>query len=101
MSNMSNDDMINQLRRRKVPYDYELADSIDYAIYCIKAHDSLESTARKYRKLKAEYDNNLNADKLSMLMDLYKDFEDCQTVEECYGLLNRRIADLKAKSEEV
>ena len=52
---MTTDDMIEQLRRRKIPYDNELNDSIDYAISCIKARDQLESIARKYRKLQKEH----------------------------------------------
>lgn len=72
---ITTDDMIDQLRRRKVPYDRELNDSIDYAISCVKARDSLESTARKYRKLQAEYETRLKTDMLNMLEDLKKDIE--------------------------
>ena len=43
-----------------------------------------------------DYETRLKADMVAMLMDLYMDFEECQTIEECYGLLNRRIADLKS-----
>ena len=75
MKNLTTDDMINQLRRRKVPYDYELDDSIDYAISCIKERDSLESTARKYRKLKAEYEARLKADKIAMFEELLTELE--------------------------
>ena len=67
--------MIDQLSRRRVPYDRELNDSIDYAINCIKARDSLESTARKYRKLKAEYEACLKADKIAMFEELLTDIE--------------------------
>ena len=35
------------------------------------------------------------ADVVAMLMDLYLLFSDCQTVEECFTILNKQIADLK------
>ena len=44
---------------------------------------------------KADYEARLKADKVAMLMDLYLLFSDCQTVEECFAILNKQIVDLK------
>lgn len=49
---------------------------------------------------KDKYEQRLRADMVGMLMDLYLLFEDCQTVEECFGILNKRIADLKGEAQE-
>lgn len=62
---MTTDDMVSQLRRRKIPYDNELNACIDYAIACIKKCDSLEEV-RKYRKLQAEYEACLKAGWISV-----------------------------------
>ena len=44
---------------------------------------------------KTDYKNRLKADKVAMLMDLYLLFSDCQTVEECFAILNKQIVDLE------
>lgn len=115
---MSNDDMIDQLRRRKVPYDYELDDSIDYAISCIKARDSLESTARKYRKLQKEYKEQIKSDIEKILRELqsefkeelrdtkhlhYNDLEQAESyntgIEVCTDLIQNKIDTINKESE--
>ena len=114
----SNDDMIEQLRRRKVPYDNELNDSINYAIACIKRHNSLETEAIKYRKIQAEFEERLGVGMIGMLVELKTEFEKEKQdtthlhyddldraenynngIDNCIDAIQARIDKLKEKGE--